>query len=56
MISEKDLRWCLRFVDPDGNTDVDAEELSNAVRSTLEGKPRIPWEEGRRVSGRSARG
>lgn len=28
---------------------MDAEELSNAVRSTLEGKPRIPWEEGRRV-------
>lgn len=35
------------------NTDVDAEELSNAVRSTLEGKPRIPWEEGRRVTVRT---
>lgn len=29
------------------NTDVDAEELSNAVRSTLDGKPRLSWEESR---------
>ncbi|CAM9161191.1 unnamed protein product [Hapterophycus canaliculatus] len=47
MISEKDLRWCQRFVDPDGNTDVDAEEFFNAVRSTLDGKPRISFEESR---------
>ncbi|CAN0435689.1 unnamed protein product, partial [Ectocarpus sp. 12 AP-2014] len=49
MISEKDLRWCQRFVDPDGNTDIDEEELSNAVRSTLDGKPRISFEESRAV-------
>ncbi|CAN0071598.1 unnamed protein product, partial [Scytosiphon promiscuus] len=49
MIPEKDLRWCQRFVDPDGNTDVDAEEFSNAVRSTLDGKPRISFEESRAV-------
>eukprot|EP00752_Nemacystus_decipiens_P003651 g3365.t1 len=50
MISEKDLRWCQRFVDPDGNTDVDEAELSNAVRSTLDGKPRLSWEESRAVA------
>ncbi|CAN0309982.1 unnamed protein product, partial [Ectocarpus sp. 12 AP-2014] len=49
MISEKDLRWCQRFVDPDGNTDIDEEELSNAVRSTLDGKPRMSFEESRAV-------
>ncbi|CAB1098067.1 unnamed protein product [Ectocarpus sp. CCAP 1310/34] len=61
MISEKDLRWCQRFVDPDGliavvsfsygcrNTDIDEEELSNAVRSTLDGKPRMSLEESRAV-------
>lgn len=41
------------------NTDVDAEELTNAVRSTLDGKPRISWEESRcaaiaRVAGDTA--
>lgn len=29
------------------NTDVDVEELANAVRSTLDGRPRISWEESR---------
>ncbi|CAN0051141.1 unnamed protein product [Pylaiella littoralis] len=49
MISEKDLRWCQRFVDPDGNTDIDAKELSNAVHATLHGKPRLAREESRAV-------
>lgn len=29
------------------NTDIDEEELSNAVRSTLDGKPRMSFEESR---------
>lgn len=29
------------------NTDVDAEELANAVQATLHGKPRLAWEESR---------